>query len=434
MTVRVRVTVIATAAVAVVLVVASVLLVARQRSGLVDQLDESLSVQAEQVASEVEDDESPTLADVDDDRVVVVVDSAGEVVASSGDRDAVVDMPITETDGRDVTLDGDPYRLTSESYDTGSGDGLVLVAGQRDDIDESIAELTGSLAWIIPSTSVLLFAVLWIAVRRTLRPVERIRAEVAAIGVTELDRRVPEPRGNDEIARLAATMNEMLARLQRSVQLQQRFVADASHELRTPLTRMRTELEVDERHPADADPVRTRRSQLDEIGALQRLIEDLLALARGDSAKGAVVAETVDLDDIVLAELRSSGNGVRIDAGAVSAAQVVGDPAALRRVVRNIVDNARRHARSTVTVSLAEIDGTARLTIDDDGPGIAPERRADVFDRFTRLDESRTGASGHAGLGLAIVHDIVARHRGTVTVDDAPGGGARFVVTLPASS
>ena len=125
--------------------------------------------------------------------------------------------------------------------------------------------------------------IVWIVVGRTLRPVERIRAEVADIGVAELDRRVPEPPGDDEIARLAVTMNAMLERLERSVSRQQRFVADASHELRTPLTRMRAELEVDDNDPANADPAATRRSQLDEIVGLQQMLEDLLILARSDA-------------------------------------------------------------------------------------------------------------------------------------------------------
>jgi signal transduction histidine kinase len=226
-------------------------------------------------------------------------------------------------------------------------------------------------------------------------------------------------------------MNDMLARLQHAVVRQQRFVADASHELRTPLTRMRTELEVDERNPERADAAATRRSQLDEIAGLQRLIEDLLTLARSDAGAIETRSDAVDLDDIVLEEARAAtGSASSFDVGQVSAAQVRGDAEALRRVVRNLFDNARQHAATRVTIGLAERDGSAVLTVDDDGPGVPPERRDDIFDRFARLDESRTGG-GHAGLGLAIVADIVTRHGGSVAVDGAPSGGARFVVTLP---
>ena len=133
----------------------------------------------------------------------------------------------------------------------------------------------------------------------------------------------------------------------------------------------------------------------------------------------------------MLEEARAAaGAGPSFDVGDVSGAQVRGDAEALRRVVRNLFDNARQHAAARVTVGLAEHDATATLTVDDDGPGVPSERRGDIFDRFARLDESRTGGA-HAGLGLAIVADIVTRHGGTVTVGDAPSGGARFVVTLP---
>ena len=295
-----------------------------------------------------------------------------------------------------------------------------------------MAELTASLAWVVPLAVLALLAVVWVVVGRTLRPVERIRAQVAGIGVAELDRRVPEPGGDDEIARLAVTMNEMLARLERSVRRQQRFVADASHELRTPLTRMRTELEVDESDPAGADAGATRRSQLEEIAGLQRMIEDLLLLARSDADTTNRRSELVDLDDIVLEEIRALGHSaITVDASGVSAAQVAGDPDALRRVVRNLIDNARRHANTTVDVELSEVGTQATLIVSDDGPGIPAERRSDVFERFARLDESRTGGAGRAGLGLAIVHDIVTRHNGTITIDDSPRGGARFEITLP---
>ena len=243
--------------------------------------------------------------------------------------------------------------MVSASYDMpDGGEGTVFVAGARDDVDESIAELTTSLAWIVPLAVLALLAVVWMVVGRTLRPVERIRAQVAGIGVAELDRRVPEPGGDDEIARLAVTMNEMLARLERSVRRQQRFVADASHELRTPLTRMRAELEVDERDPAGADAAATRRSQLEEIAGLQRMIEDLLLLARSDAGTPSRRSEPVDLDDIVLEEIRASGrSAITVDASRVSAAQVLGDPDELRRVVRNLIDNACRHANTNVESS-----------------------------------------------------------------------------------
>jgi signal transduction histidine kinase len=428
----VRVTAVAAVAVALVLGVASVLLVQRQRADLIDQLDDGLLVEADRISDAAERGVLPEIDD--DDRLVVVVGAEGEVVAWSGvdDADDAAALVRSAGDSDEVVYDDEPYRFVSEEYDAeADDDGVVYVAGETGDIEDSVVELRNTLAATVPAVVVLLIVVVWIVVGRTLRPVDEIRSRVAAIGMAELDRRVPVPDTGDEIARLAETMNNMLARLQHAVVQQQRFVADASHELRTPLTRMRTELEVDERNPERADAAATRRSQLDEIAGLQRLIEDLLTLARSDAGAIETRRDPVDLDDIVLEEARSATwSGSSFDVGQVSAAQVRGDAEALRRVVRNLFDNARQHAKTRVTIGLAERDGSAVLTVDDDGPGVPPERRDDIFDRFARLDESRTGGT-HAGLGLAIVADIVTRHGGRVAVDGAPSGGARFVVTLP---
>jgi signal transduction histidine kinase len=194
---------------------------------------------------------------------------------------------------------------------------------------------------------------------------------------------------------------------------------------------MRSELEADERHPDRADPPATRRSQLEEISALQALIDDMLVLARSDAGFTGPAHVTLDLDDIVREEVTALGSGIAVDASRLSAAQIVGDPGDLRRAVRNLLDNARRHARTAIAVGLVEHGGTATLTIDDDGAGIPPERRSDVFERFTKLDESRRGGEGRSGLGLAIVAEIVGAHGGTVSITDSPLGGARLTVTLP---
>lgn len=208
------------------------------------------------------------------------------------------------------------------------------------------------MTWIVPLAVVALLAVVWVIVGRTLRPVEQMRAQVATIGMTALDRRIPETQSGDEIARLAVTMNEMLTRLEHSVRQQQRFVADASHELRTPLTRMRAELEVDEQHPERADVAATRRNQLEEISGLQRMIEDLSCSPVATPGAKDQRVEPVDLDDIVLEEMcASTGSTVIVDKRRVSAAQVTGDRDELRRVVGNLLDNAHRHATTTVTVS-----------------------------------------------------------------------------------
>jgi signal transduction histidine kinase len=229
-------------------------------------------------------------------------------------------------------------------------------------------------------------------------------------------------------------MNAMLARLEESSDRQRRFVADASHELRSPLARMRAELEVDRAHPETADPASTADSVLTETVGLQRLVDDLLVLARGDAgALGGGGDTTVDLDELVdRLAARARARGADIDTRAVRPVQVRGEPAQLERAVANLLDNAVRHAGLRVTVALDGSDGEqAELVISDDGPGIGPADAERVFERFTRLDDARTAGSGGVGLGLAIARDIAERHGGTLTLRPGGGSGAQFVLVLP---
>ena len=429
---RVRVTLVATVAAAVVLVVAGALLVALQRDAALGHLDELLSDEAEAIGSAVrEGTDLPTL--YDDDRVLMVTDSAGRVLMSAGQFGELRDLTIATPDdqGIDITFAGEVHRVVSESWDDADGGtGQVVLAEPRDELDDGVDQLIRSLVVIVPIAVGLLGLVVWFVSGRTLRPVERLRSQVAAIGVTELDRRVSTPPGHDEVARLAGTLNDMLGRLERSVTEQQRFVADASHELRTPLTRMRTQLEIDERNPDQSDPTATRRAQLRDLHRIQAMLDDLLFLARGDASAPLGPVQAVDLDEIVLDDLTAERQFVGIDASGVSAAQVIGVPSALHRVVRNLLDNAVEHARARVAVTLAESDGDAVLMVDDDGPGVPIAYRNLVFERFVQLDEART-ATSHHGLGLAIVADTVRWHGGSIDVVDAPIGGARFRVRIP---
>ena len=280
-------------------------------------------------------------------------------------------------------------------------------------------------------------AVVWALVGRTLRPVERIRSEVAAIDGGDTSHRISPPATGDEIERLAVTMNDLLERQDVASRRQRQFVADASHELRSPLARMRTELDVGRTDGGEADEVVASIS--DEVDHLTALVDDLLHLARSDAADAVDVRRPVDLDDIVLDEARRIGDAsdVNLDLSAMSAAHLDGNPNQLRRLVRNLLDNAVRHASERVAVSLRESgSGTITLTVGDDGPGIAPADRERVFERFVRLDAARTRHDGGTGLGLAIARDIAERHGGTITLDDTldeadAGSGARFVVILP---
>ncbi|ANN18016.1 two-component sensor histidine kinase [Amycolatopsis orientalis] len=280
----------------------------------------------------------------------------------------------------------------------------------------------------VPVIAVAIGVVAWLAVRRALRPVEAIRAEVAEIGAHDLSRRVPAPGSADEIAKLAETMNTMLARLDTAVTRQSRFTSDASHELRTPLASLRTQLEVLLAHPDRLDWRDACRSALLDITRLQDLVADLVLLGKLDNAVPARLTP-VRLSEVVESCL-SGRQGVR--------AEIAGDPVVpgdrgrLERLLRNLVDNAQRHTRTGVTVSVSTVDGGCLLTVTDDGPGIPAPDRERVFDRFVRLDDGRARDEGGAGLGLAIVAEIAQAHGGTVEVADHDGG-ARLVVRLPSA-
>ena len=310
---------------------------------------------------------------------------------------------------------------------------MLYVGTTYDVVLESNGALISTLAVTIPILLAVLALVVWWVVGRTLRPVEEIRAEVSEIGWTELHRRVPEPESNDEIARLAGTMNEMLERVEVSIGRQQRFVADASHELRSPLTRMRLELEVMLANVDDPEEREVLSSTLEEVVTLQFLVIDLLLLAQADAGQADVPYANVDLDDLVVREARriQSHGQVDLDMSNVSAALVLGDSAQLTRALRNLLDNAERHAASQITLSLGEHNGHAVLTITDDGPGISAENADRVFERFGRLDEARSSGIGGTGLGLAIARDIVERHRGSILLARMNEPGATFEVRLP---
>lgn len=240
----------------------------------------------------------------------------------------------------------------------------------------------------------------------------------------DLSRRVPEPDTHDEIARLARTTNETLAALETSVERQRAFVADASHELRSPIASLRTQLEVGAAHPELLD----LEGAVEDTVRLQSLAADLLLLARLDAGERPPPNARFDLAKVVREEVSSRG-GVTLDS--VESVELRGSRNQICRVLGNLLDNAGRHARDRVAVTLRTDAEGAVLQVADDGSGVPQADRDRIFERFVRLDESRARDDGGAGLGLAIARDIATRHGGTLTVGDAPGGGALFELRLP---
>ncbi|MFD9079872.1 sensor histidine kinase [Streptomyces erythrochromogenes] len=301
----------------------------------------------------------------------------------------------------------------------------MTVLGDVDDATRAVA--VGLLAGAPPLIG-FAAALAWWVTGRALRPVDAIRTELASVTASELDRRVPDPGGADEIAQLARTVNATLDRLERSDARQRQFTADASHELRNPLAAVRSRLEVAlaAKHP-DRESV---AAALAETDRLQRIAADLLLLARLD---GGPPPRTEPVDLALLAAedaARRGGARVALRLDARAPVPAAGDPPRLERALANLVDNALRHARSEVAVRAAEEDGWAVLEVTDDGPGIPDADRDRVFERFVRLDSGRSRAGGGTGLGLAIAREIARAHGGDVRALPAPAGGARLVLRI----
>ncbi|MFF0109203.1 sensor histidine kinase [Streptomyces hirsutus] len=325
-----------------------------------------------------------------------------------------------------ATMDDDTADYRFAAVDVQTHDrGLLTVSAGAPLAAEHSAVRTALTVMLIgfPLLAALVAGMTWVVTGRALRPVAGIREEMAAITASEdLKRRVPEPGTHDEIARLARTTNETLAALETSVERQRRFVADASHELRSPIASLRTQLEVAAAHPELLD----LDGAVEDTVRLQHLAADLLLLARLDAGERPVDAR-VDL--AALAREEAAGRtGVTVDA---ESAEVAGSRGQLARVLGNLLDNGRRHARETVSVSVRREGDWAVLAVADDGDGVAEADRERIFERFVRLDAARSRDDGGAGLGLAIARDVAVRHGGTLTAGAAPSGGALFELRLP---
>lgn len=405
---------------------------AEQRASELVQQIETTGLPESGVAEEPEDDEDADEDDREevepDELVWQVLDADGTVVRAS--QPQLKALPRNDHDDVDLPGGDDRYLVVTDRTD----DHEVVVAVSLEDVEESTAALVTPLVVGLPLLLLLLGATTWVVVTRALAPVERIRREVEQITGDQLDRRVPEPPAQDEIHRLAHTMNLMLARLEDSRTKQQQFVADASHELRSPLASIRQTAEVASAHPGALPEGELAVAVLEEGARMQRLVEQLLMLTRADEGAPRR-SHDVDLDDLALAEAqRVRRSGLTVDTSGVASGRVRGDEVALAQVVRNLVDNAARHADAALAIAVRDVVGGVELVVDDDGPGIPEADRGRVFERFVRLDEARARDAGGSGLGLAIVREIVASHGGAVQVSTSPLGGARFVVSLPVVS
>ena len=435
--VRVRVTLLATFLVAVVLVAGALLLTRAVESRLVSDRERAATAAVGATVEQVENgvpfgaittrtfDQgagvgifNDTGAPVSGDQFGLPVKNISIVPGTGPPADQVIF--VSGVSRRDVAYDAAPVAVAGGNF-------FVVGMASLGEVRHSVHTLWSGLQFGIPLVVLVVALVAWFLAGRALRPVEAMRREVETISATTLQRRVREPRSHDEVARLARTMNSMLERLQASREHERQFLSDASHELRSPLASMRAQLETGS-WPSNAAGVRAEATRLAYI------VDDLMDLAKADEA--APPSTETDLDEVVLEEVTAIASTlpISIDTTGVGAARLIGDRQALARLVRNLVENAGRHAASRVDVSLANHGGTATLTVDDDGEGIAEIDLERIFERFTRTDSSRSRDTGGIGLGLAVVRATARRHGGDVRCETSPVGGARFVVTLPADT
>ena len=441
--VRNQTTVVAAGVVSVALILAAFGLVGLLRHRLID---------AERVAARVRADDVVALARTgtlpnplsfpgEDSGATQVLDAKGKVIAATENIED--DSPLSTLrpdvgDHESVIMTGlpmeedDRYLIVATTAVVGGKRVTVQAAASLESADDTLATLTRTLLWGVPALILLVAATTRLLVGLALRPVGAITDEVADITQADLHRRVPEPGSSDEIARLAITMNEMLARLEASSARQQRFVADASHEMRSPLASSRAVLEVAALHPGSVDNLLAAiGDSLIDHQRLETLVADLLTLARLDGSETHKRRVPTDLEALTrtVVDRRVEPD---VTFACTGPAIALVDGAQIDRVLTNLLDNAARHRRSRTDVTVGRGDTTVDITVDDDGPGVPEPERNRVFEPFTRLDAARTADQG-TGLGLAIVAEIVGDLGGKVRLVDSPLGGARFVVSLPSA-
>ena len=346
--------------------------------------------------------------------------------------------------------EGPSWRLAA-NVSPRDGD-VTLLAAPLSDVNHTVSRLVALEVGIGLAVLALLAGAGYLVIRRSLRPLVDVEHTAVAIAGGDLSRRVPDLDPRTEIGRLTRALNAMLGQIETAFARQReseqaarasedrmrRFVADASHELRTPLTSIRGFAEL-YRQGAVGEPrevARLLRRVEDEATRMGLLVDDLLLLARLDQERPLEFAP-VDLLTVVadvVHDARAVAPGRRVDLQVDGPPPIIlGDEPRLHQVVQNLVTNALRHTPSDtdVVVRLHTGDDRAIVEVVDHGRGLSPQARERVFERFYRVDTSRTRDAGGTGLGLSIVAALVAAHGGSVAVGDTPGGGATFRVALP---
>jgi signal transduction histidine kinase len=446
LTLRTRATLLATALTGLTLAAASVVLMLTLQSHLTSGADAVARARVQDLLELAAVGDLPsTLTTLDDDGVAQVVDADGRVLAASHNvagRPRIATLapapgaaPVVRTVSAPDDSEIETYRLWSASGAGVDGPVTIYVGSSLESVDEASHALRTALLAGAPTVLLLLALGTWLVLGGALRRVDRLRTEVDAITEDRLDRRVPAGTVDDEVGRLARTMNTMLARLESAQVRQQSFVADVSHDLQSPLAAQRARLEVALASAGEnAATPGLAADLLSSTAEMEGLVRDLLFLAAADADSSTrPAAAPLDLDELVLEEATRArvGTDLRIDTSGVSAAPASANRDEVRRIVRNLLDNAVAHAVEAVVLQAWCDEHTTYLSVHDDGPGVPDLDRERIFDRFYRGDAARSHRAGGSGLGLAIARTLAERNGGRLELGRT-ASGAEFLLRLPA--
>jgi signal transduction histidine kinase len=432
-----------------VLAVAALFIYVRVAANLNDALDNSLRARANDLAALVAGSSGPP--DLGSGGLIEseegfsqILDERGNVVASTlapGQRplgpsevERATQGSILIGDRAVPSIEGDA-RIIASPADSGAGSFVVVAGASTQDRSETLAGLAGSFLIGAPIALLLACGLGYLLAGRALVPVEAMRRRAREITLERSGDRLPLPRADDEIHQLGATLNEMLDRIEASLERERVFVADASHELRGPLAVLRTELELAGRQERSPEELRAALgSAAEEVDRLSQLAEDLLVIARSDQGRLPIARQRVELQTLLervrerfVRRATEGGREIVVDASDSESAEL--DPLRIEQALGNLIENALRHGGGEVRLSARRDNGATVFEVSDQGPGFPDGFESRAFERFTRADDGRTG--GGAGLGLAIARAIAVAHGGEVEISDSGAAATTLRITLP---
>jgi heavy metal sensor kinase len=451
MPIRLRLALLFAAGAALVVFATSITFVHFLDNQLRSSIDASLRVRESALEPVVAKPANPIVLPNQPNGVAQVYDDAGNVVVAAGTSASPLLQPpalararrgetlVSETLSDEVSnRGGDHTRLLATPMPRNGKTWVIVVGTSLEPADTAVERVRHAALLGGPIAVALAAIAAWLLATAALRPVERMRGQVAGMSPGDPETLLTVPKTRDEVAALAATMNGLLVRLRNTIGRERAFVADAAHELRTPLAILRAELEL------AARPGRSKAELLDAVSAageetdrLSRLAEDLLFLARVEEGAAQLHREPTELRPLLTAAASRATNGaaanIEVDADPALVAEI--DPDRMRQAVSNLIENAVRHSQTgdAVTVSGRSEGDTLVIQVADHGPGFPPDFLPHAFERFRRAGSSRSRDYGGAGLGLAIVRSVAAAHGGSASAENRASGGAVVAVRVPAA-